>query len=93
MTDQQQRYYKLVTIDFVRQMLARARDTIHRELLEKSTDATLFMRRCRMLSQIAEYEAQIYRKIYRFRADSGQDYLDVAEIVDHEIACVIKRDS
>lgn len=93
MTDQQERFYKLVTIDFVRQIMAVARDTMHRELLEKSTDATLFKRRCRMLSQIAQYEAQIYRKIYRFRAHTRQDYLDVVKVVQHEVACVIKRDS
>lgn len=93
MTPKQEIFYKMVLLDQVSQLINSTRATIKQELLEKGTDPLLFMRRVRMLSQIARYEAQIYLKIYHFAADSLDDYQAAVPVIRQEIASVVNRSS
>lgn len=56
-----------------------------------ASDATLFKRRFRMLSQLAEYESQIYKKIYQFQGDTIDDYTTAVGPILAEIQYVTNR--
>lgn len=88
-----QTYYKLVVAHIVALHLDKARDKLQAELLERSTDPVIHKRRFRMLSQLAAYESQIYKKIYNFNSDSLDDYVAGAKLITNEIRQVCNRSS
>lgn len=51
------------------------RNQIINELVENATDPTIVMRRIRMLENLAEYQAQMLKKIQDFETDDPNDYL------------------
>ena len=86
-------YYKLVVTDLVGRHIAKQRSKLQEELLDRSTDPVIFKRRFRMLSQLAAYESQIYKKIYKFDSDDLEDYVAGAKLIVSEIHNVTDRNS
>jgi hypothetical protein len=56
-------------------------------------DPTLFKRRFRMLAQLADYESQIYKKIYDFDSKDINDYTQALHQIVREIKNVTDRSS
>jgi hypothetical protein len=64
---------------------------LHQELQEKATDPILLKRRFRMLAQLAQFESQIYKKIYNFTSDELDDFVLAIEAILLEIKNVADR--
>lgn len=88
---QEEIFYKLVLVDTVKNYLDEHRKNLQTELYSMATDATLFKRRFRMLSQLAEYESQIYKKIYQFQGDTIDDYTTAVGTILAEIQYITNR--
>ena len=86
-------FCKLAAVELILQAIDQCRRQIRQELYAKATDPVLLKRRFRMLSQIADYERQIYRKIYNFSGDCLDDYLEAAGLSIQELRCVVNRDA
>jgi len=70
-----------------------AKKELLNELLELGTDDIYFMRRFRMLQQLADFESQIIKKIYQFNTDDDSDYLDISSILSKELLTVVSRNA
>jgi hypothetical protein len=84
-------YYKLVVADIVKSVISQHRELLHQELTNRAADPVVFKRRFRMLSQLADYESQIYKKIYSFQTNNVNDYIMATQEITKEIICVINR--
>ena len=82
-------YFKLVLVDQVNQKIAYSRQRLTSELQSLATDPMLFKRRCRMLSQLAGYEGQIYKKIHAFDSDQMADYRQAISDIGWEIQQIV----
>ena len=51
------------------------REELLAEFTAAGTDTVVWMRRFRMLRQLAAWESQVIAKIYSFDSDSADDYL------------------
>jgi hypothetical protein len=78
-------------IDIVGRLINNQRTLLEKELQEKASDPVIFKRRFRMLSQLADYESQIYKKIYNFVTDDVCDYIQVIYLIKTEIQNVTNR--
>lgn len=88
---QQETYYKLITTEIINNHIGQHRAALQKELFELATDDVLLRRRYRMLSQLAQYESQIYKKIYQFHSNEINDYRDAVAIVIRELTHVTDR--
>ena len=84
-------FYKLSLIDIVGRLINNQRTLLEKELQEKASAPVIFKRRFRMLSQLADYESQIYKKIYNFVTDDVCDYIQVIYLIKTEIQNVTNR--
>jgi hypothetical protein len=71
---QEELFYKLIVVDVVNKNINYHRTALHRELCQLANDPILLKRRFRMIAQLAEYESQIYKKIYEFSSSRVDDY-------------------
>lgn len=55
------------------------------------TDSTILMRRFRMISQLAQWEADITNKIYNFQITSLSEFEDIQHELKQEISNVADR--
>lgn len=78
-------------VDIVSKLLDSEKSALQKELQEKASDPVIFKRRFRMLSQLSEYESQIYKKIYSFETDDCQDYNSAINYIMQEIHYVTDR--
>lgn len=78
-------------IDIVSKLINAQRTILEQELQEKASDPVIFKRRFRMLSQLADYESQVYKKIYSFETEDLNDYRQVAYLINTEIQNVTNR--
>lgn len=88
---QQETYYKLITTEIINTHIGQHRAALQKELFELATDDVLLRRRYRMLSQLAQYESQILKKIYQFNSNQISDYCDAVAIAIREINHVTDR--
>lgn len=69
--------------------------TIKKQLLDEltvaATDDVIFMRRFRMLRQVAALESQLIEKIYQFQTDENQDYATAITVINNELKLVTSR--
>jgi hypothetical protein len=84
-------FYKLSLIDIVGRLINNQRTLLEKELQEKASDPVIFKRRFRMLSQLADYESQIYKKIYNFDTEDFNDYKQIVYLINNEIQNVTDR--
>jgi hypothetical protein len=84
-------FYKLVVVDIVNKNINDCRTTLHQEMYNTAIDPTLFKRRFRMLTQLADYESQIYKKIYNFDSKDINDYTQALQQIVREIKNVTDR--
>lgn len=56
-----------------------------KDLNEKASDEIILKRRFRMISQLTDYESQIYKKIYNFQSTDVNDYVDAVNLVINEL--------
>jgi hypothetical protein len=84
-------FYKLIIIDIVGKLISSQKSALQKELQEKASDPVIFKRRVRMLSQLSEYESQIYKKIYNFDTDDVRDYNSSMHSIMQEIHDVTNR--
>lgn len=84
-------YYKLVVADIVKVLISQHRDSLHQELISKAADPVILKRRFRMLSQLSDYESQIYKKIYRFQSNDISDYIAATREITTELYYVTNR--
>lgn len=84
-------FFKLTMSDIVSKLIESHRIVLKRELQERASDPVIFKRRFRMLTQLAEYESQIYKKIYNFNTDDFQDYNLAMNLIVQEIQDVTNR--
>lgn len=68
-------FYKAYLINALHQHIQPVRQQLLSELTAAGTDSVVFMRRFRMLGQLADWESQVTKKIYSFETDSAEDYL------------------
>jgi hypothetical protein len=80
-----------VVVDLVAKTINYHRTALHQELCELANDPTLLKRRFRMIAQLAEYESQIYKKIYEFSSSSVDDYVLATRQIINEIHNVTNR--
>ena len=86
---------KILKISLARDFLnetSEARQDLLNELIIYATDPVIFKRRLRMLSQLAEYEAQILKKIQLFELDNLDDFT-LQFIIMSELRSIIDRSS
>lgn len=67
-------FYKTYLINLLQQHITVVREELLAELTAAGTDSVVWMRRFRMLSQLAAWESQAITKIYSFDSDSSDDY-------------------
>lgn len=84
-------YYKLVITNIISQHLTSQRLDLHNELYTKADDPVILKRRFRMISQLAEYESQIYKKIYNFQSNNIEDYIVATRLILSEIQNVVDK--
>lgn len=84
-------FYKLYLIDIVSRIIDNQRILLEKELQEKASDPVIFKRRFRMLSQLTDYQSQIYKKIYNFDTEDLNDYKQVVYLINTEIQNVTSR--
>lgn len=84
-------FYKLVMTDITSFHVNKCRIELRQELFNLASDPTLLKRRYRMLSQLADYESQIYKKIHQFQSDDVNDYVLATHQIIHEIHNVSDR--
>jgi hypothetical protein len=63
------------------------------EMLDIATDDILFMRRFRMLQQLAEIESQTVNKIYHYKTNDVRDYQHCISEIRTELAYVASRNA
>jgi len=88
---QQEIFYKLLIANVVGWYLDDARIQLHRELYSMGDDPILLKRRFRMLSQLANYESQIYKKIYNFSSNNPSDYTDTLIQIKDELLHITNK--
>lgn len=57
------------------------------------TDSTILMRRCRMISQLSQWESDIINKIYNFEIASLSEFNDNQQKLKREIRAVTNRNA
>ena len=83
----------MVVVDMVNKNINDCRTALHQEMYNTAIDPVLFKRRFRMLTQLADYESQIYKKIYQFDSKDINDYAEALRQIVREIQNVINRSS
>lgn len=78
-------------VDTVVKTIQTRRSILFQEMQERAGDDVIFKRRFRMLSQLADYESQIIKKIYQFSGNSVDDYVLAAKAIVSEIYDVTDR--
>lgn len=68
-------FYKTYLINRLQQHITVVREELLAEFTAAGTDTVVWMRRFRMLRQLAAWESQVIAKIYSFDSDSADDYL------------------
>lgn len=84
-------FYKTRLIYQATNLIADHRQELIKELVAYSGDPVRYQRRCRMLTQLADYEHQLLQKITRFETDDTRD-LDIGEIAV-EVSTITQRDA
>jgi len=84
-------FYKLLIANIVGKYIDDHRTHLHRELYAMADDPILLKRRFRMLSQLADYESQIYKKIHNFSSDSTDDYTDTLTQIKNELLHITNK--
>jgi len=84
-------FYKLLIANIAGWYLDQHRTQLHQELYALADDPILLKRRFRMLSQLADYESQIYKKIYDFSSDSTDDYTDTLTQIKDELYHITQK--
>jgi len=84
-------FLKLTITHIVSSHINQRKELLQQELIEFANDPILLKRRYRMISQLADYESQIYKKIYQFRSNDINDYKLAAEQLIHEIYMVSNK--
>lgn len=87
----QELFCKLVVANIASCYINQHRTALQQELYTKANDPVLLRRRFRMISQLADYESQIYKKIYNFQSSNTDDYFDTVNIIIGEISHVTDR--
>jgi hypothetical protein len=88
---QEELFYKLIVVDLVNKSISYHRTALHQELCELANDPILLKRRFRMIAQLADYESQIYKKIYKFNSSNINDYVEAVERIIMEVHDVVSR--
>lgn len=83
-------FYKAHLINSLHQHVKQVRESLLQELIAAGTDPVVYMRRFRMLSQLAAWESQVTLKIYSFETESADDY--VLEPFIAELHIITSRD-
>ena len=68
-------FYKTYLIKRLQQHITVVREELLAEFTAAGTDTVVWMRRFRMLRQLAAWDSQVIAKIYSFDSDSADDYL------------------
>lgn len=79
-------FLKLSTLETFLDNVAKHRNELLKELKDYGCDPVKRMRRIRMLSQLAQYESDIIKKIDSFESDDPKEWLDVDMLlitIDH----------
>ena len=84
-------FHKLLIANIVGWYLDQLRTQLHRELYALADDPILLKRRFRMLSQLADYESQIYKKIYDFSSNDTDDYTAVLTLIKDELYHITQK--
>jgi hypothetical protein len=88
-----QKLQKLLAVDDVLTESNKIRETLFNELLDSATDDIIFLRRCRMISQLASAESQALKKIYQFETDNLEDYKNGVAALISELKVVTSRNA
>jgi hypothetical protein len=87
-------FYKTKTVYQVLELINAERESLKSDLVAYSNDPVRFMRRFRMLINLAEYELNILQKIRNFETDDELDlHREIVGLVEHEIRCIVDRDA
>jgi hypothetical protein len=81
----------LIVLDIVNKKINSEKYRLAKELHAQAQDPVIAMRRFRMLSQLADYEAQIIAKIWRFTTSNFADYFSGLNSILLEIDWMVDR--
>lgn len=82
-------FYKTRLIYQATNLIAEHQQSLLQELVAYSGDPVRYMRRTRMLIQLADYEHQLLQKIAKFETDDPAD-LDIGQI-SYEVMSITQR--
>jgi polyhydroxyalkanoate synthesis regulator phasin len=68
------KFYKLITINFLLKETSSHRQKLFEELVDSGTDNNIVTRRLKMLSDLAMFEVQALEKIKNFKTLDVEDY-------------------
>lgn len=85
------KFHRLHVIESFLQNTARARRDLMQELIGMATDDTRFMRRFRMLADLAAFESQAIKKIWNLQTEDPNDYIDGYQQLTDELRLTIDR--
>jgi len=88
---EEETFYKLVLTNIISGCIESHRLELQKELYAVAIDPILLKRRFRMLQQLADYESQIYKKIYQFQGSTIDDYMVAVRDILSEINYVTER--
>jgi hypothetical protein len=88
-----QKLQKLLAINDVLAESNKIKENLFNELLDGATDDIIFLRRCRMISQLASAESQTLKKIYQFETDDLEDYKNGVAALISELRVVTSRNA
>jgi hypothetical protein len=87
-------FYKTKTVYQVLEIINAERESLKSDLVAYSNDPVRFMRRFRMLINLAEYELSILLKIRDFDSDDALDLgKEIIGLVENEIRHIVDRDA
>lgn len=86
-------YHRLKFSIQILELINSTSDIIKSELISHALDHVLVTRRLRMLSQLGQYQQQIFQKIPAWRIQSVDDLKFCMQLVEQELRIIIDRSS
>lgn len=86
-------YYQLYVSTKFLEMSTATINLLKNELVSNALDQVKVRRRLRMISQVSEYQSQIFKKICLLESDHAEDYESFLNDLNTELHQIIDRNS
>lgn len=85
-------FYKNHLITEIEKKVAVVRQQLTDELISAGSDPVVYKRRFRMLQQLNDWHSQIINKLFNFKTDDPDDYLEMKYVLT-DMFCVVSRNA